>query len=201
MFDRGGAMQTLITLLVFPFILLNVLGWLVAFVWLAILGEWKEIGIGIAASIGMPFLFPLADLPSMGFLFVCSWLTERGFRVAALPFAFLVSLWTNFLVMAWCSLIFFHYARVSGPDTYIPLLLWGYSVAMSPLAYMAKFDGDNPFTALFLFFAQIVYVGLVVCFVIGATIQAAAIFVLVMTLVMPSIALLTGIVTLPRRTA
>jgi hypothetical protein len=194
-------MQALITLLVLPFILLNVLGWLVGFVWLVILGEWKEIGIGIAASIGMPFLFPIADLPSLGFIFVCSWLTERGLRVLALPFAFLASLWTNLLVMAWCSFIFFHYARVSGPENYIPLLLWGYSVAMAPLAYMAKFDADNPFTGFFLFIAQIVYVGLVVCFVIGTSIQAAAIFVLVMTLVMPSIALLMGVITLPRRTS
>jgi len=66
---------------------------------------------------------------------------------------------------------------------------------------MAKFDADNPFTGFFLFIAQIVYVGLVVCFVIGTSIQAAAIFVLVMTLVMPSIALLTGVITLPRRTS
>lgn len=52
----------------------------------------------------------------------------------------------------------------------------------------------TPFTI-----AQILYVGLVTCFVIGTSIKAALIFILVMALIMPSIALLTGIATLPRK--
>ena len=90
-------MQALVTLLILPFMLLNILGSLVAFIWLAILGEWSEIGIGIGASIGMPFLFPIANLPSIGFLTVFAYLSEKDYRILALPFAFLGSLWTNLL--------------------------------------------------------------------------------------------------------
>lgn len=192
-------MQALIALLVLPFMLLNILGALVGFVWLAILGEWKEIGIGIAASIGMPYLFLIVNLPSMGFLFLGTYLMEKDIRVSALPFLFLASLWTNLLVTAWCSGIFFYYARLSAPENFIPLLLWGYSVAMAPLAYMAKFDADNPLTGFYLFIAQILYVGLVACFIIGTSIKAALIFILVVTLIMPSIALLALIANIPRK--
>ena len=192
-------MQAFIALLVLPFTLLNILGWLVAFVWLAILGQWKEIGIGFAASIGMPLLFPIIDLPNTGFMFAYAYLVGKDFRVLALPFAFLASLWSNLLVMAWCSSISFYYARVSDSENYIPLLLWGYSVAMAPLAYMAKFDADNPFTRFFLFIAQILCIGLVVCFVIGTSMKTALIFAIVTALIIPSMTLLTGIATLPRK--
>ena len=158
--------------------------------------EWTEIGIGIAATIGMPFLFRIANLPSTGLMSVFAYLIEKELRVLAPAFGFSASLFNNLLVMSWCSIIFFHYAEVSCRENLLPLLLWGYSVAMLPLAFMAKFDADNRLTSHFLFIAHVLYAVLVASFAMGTSIEAAVVFVLLSALIMPSVGLFLGIATL-----
>jgi len=194
-------MQTLLMLLVIPFMALNLLGWVIALIWLMILGEWGHIGSGILVAALMPFAFAIAMLPGMAFTAGFAYFAEKNFTPLALVLAFLSSVYTHVLVMVWLFFVFFHYARSATDASYIPLLLWGYCVAMGPLVYMAKYDGDNPFTSLLLFLAQVAYVGLVVCFIVGAQVTSALIFLGVLVLLSTTFAMAVGISTIPRRRA
>ncbi|MBI3373091.1 MAG: hypothetical protein HY017_15295 [Betaproteobacteria bacterium] len=182
-----------------PFTMLSTLGWLVAFVWLAILGEWAEIGIGVAATIAMPFLFRIANLPSTGLMSVFDYLVEKEIHVPALALGFFASLFNSLLVMSWCSVVFFHYTDVSCLENLLPLLLWGYGVAMMPLVFMSRFDADNRLTIFFLLIAHILYVALVASFAMGASTEVAVGFVLLSALIMPCVGLFAGMATLSRR--
>lgn len=191
-------MQSLIVLLMLPLALLNVFGGLIAFGWLLFLGEWKYLGIGIVLSIGMPYLFLFVELPSLGFTYIASRLAEKKFRALVLPFTFLATLWTQLVIMLWCFAVVVYFVRAATPDNYIPMLLWGYSVAMAPISYMAKFDGNSASTGFLLLIAQIACVGLIISFIVGATGISMLKLLLALALIMPVIAIITGLAALPR---
>ena len=68
----------------FPIARLGAFGWLAGLAWLAMLGEWAEIGIGIAATAAMPLLFRLASAPSNGLMAVSARCVEKDLSPAAL---------------------------------------------------------------------------------------------------------------------
>ena len=49
-------MEALIAIATLPLLALNLLGGIVGFIWLAVLGEWGHIGAGVGAMILMPDL-------------------------------------------------------------------------------------------------------------------------------------------------
>lgn len=173
--------------------------WLVALAWLAILGQWSAIGMGIAATIAMPLLFRIANIPSAGLMSVFGYLIERGFRSLALASGFSASLFNSLLVMGWCSIVFFHVTEVSCQEDLLPLLLWGYGVAVVPLGFMAKFDAGNRLTSAFLVIAHLLYALLVASFAMEMPAQVALVLVLVSALILPLFGLFAGIATLSRK--
>jgi hypothetical protein len=185
-------MEAILSLLVLPLILLNTFGGIVAFIWLAILGKWSIIGYGIAFMIGMPILFSIAQLPSMGFTLAASWFAEKNWRKLMVVFAFFGVLWTSALVVVWCVLMVFRHVNLTSDTSTIPVLLWGYAVAVGPLGYMASKDGNNPYTAFQMLIAQLLVVGLEASFLADATPLIPLGLVLLALLTMPVWALIVG---------
>ena len=173
-------MEKLVILLMVPLMLLNFFGGIGSGIWLAILGEWWAIGYGVAGllSHGLLSIIMMLGLLLAGPAFV---LIEKGKTFLAFPFLLLSRLYTHAVISAWCMFVFYFFMSRAGQDTFWPLLIWSYGVALGPWMYMAEQDlqgraGDA--SAMILFFAQIAYivVALVVVFGSAARIDLAIIF-------------------------
>lgn len=185
-------MQTFILVVTIPLLLLNMLGGIVAFLWLAVLGEWGVIGYGILLAAVMPIGFALAQLPGMLPTLLGAWFMEKNWRLPAIVCVFLASLWTSALLVIWCVMIANKYVHLVTDETRIPILLWGYSVALAPLGYMASKERDNAFTGLQTLLAQLFFIALVVCWAVDAGPIAYIVCAGIMLLTFPLFALVMG---------
>lgn len=185
-------MTSLIFLLTFPLMLLNSVGCLVAIIWLALLGEWSVIGYGLLFIVGMPFLFTLADLPGTLPMWIGLKLQERYWRIPALAFLFLSSLWTSALIVIWCSIHAHKYIHLGAGTNLVPMFLWGYTVATAPLSYMAIRDRQNVFTGLHTILAQLYFLALVVCWTVNGSPTAYGVLAGVALLTFPLLGLALG---------
>lgn len=186
-------MQSLITLLAIPLILLNTLGGIVAFIWLAILGHWSAIGYGILFVIGMPWLFSIAQLPGIVTTLAAAWFHERHWRIPAIGCIFITSLWTSILIVAWCSIIVFRHVHLISEGDQVPMLLWGYTVALAPLSYMASKEPDNIFTGLQILLAQLFVIGIIGCWVVSASLTIYVVLFAITLFAFPVLTLAFGI--------
>lgn len=116
----------------FIFILLstiNLLGTIVSGVWLAILGEWKIIGIGIASVLSASFVITLAIVPGSLFKFIGTRIQEKGLTWTGFAVESIFSLYQSFLVFLTGIGSFYYFTNVSTEENAIPMLLWSHSVA------------------------------------------------------------------------
>ncbi len=185
-------MEALIAIATLPILVLNLLGGIVGFIWLAVLGQWGHIGAGVGAMILMPMLFGIAQLPGMGAALLASWCADRGWRLPAIACIFLASLWTSFLIAAWCILVAAKSVHDITANNKIPILLWGYAVAVGPLGYMAGKERDNAFTGLQTLLAQVFYVSLIACWAFDGTFGTYLVFTAIMLLTFPALSLFMG---------
>ena len=186
-------MESLIAIATLPLIALNAFSGLIGLVWLAVLGQWGHIGAGVGGMILMPMLFSIAQLPGMGAALLASWCAERGWHLAATACVFLSSLWTSLLIAAWCILVAMVSIHDIDSSNRIPILLWGYAVAVGPLGYMAGKERDNVFTGLQTILAQVFYVSLIACWALQATPSMYLIFTAIMVFSFPALALAMGL--------
>jgi hypothetical protein len=128
-------------------------------IWLAILGDWKSIFVGIAISIGMPFAFTIVTLPSAGLGMILFGLINKGQKAPAAILGFINMIYTNVVIAIWVVMVFGYFLERAGGRSIIPYLLWGYGTMMAPLSYMASKDGPegSPANTLALTFAQLCY--------------------------------------------
>lgn len=125
-------------------IVVNLLGGLIAGIWLAALGEWRTIFLGFAFSIAMPWAWMIASLPTMALAGIMMGKSDRD--PDAPPSLMLIvpgALYTNSLICAWVLFVFWFFEKRIDDNTAAPFLLWAYSTAMSPLAYMASKERDG----------------------------------------------------------
>ena len=80
------------------------------------------------------------------------------------PLFWLFALLTNFynfaLITVWCVAIMWYFAGKSNQDSYIPMMIWSYGVALAPwmwLAQKAQQSGGGGGEMISLFFAQLAY--------------------------------------------
>jgi len=180
-------MQALITVLMLPLLILNMLGGIASGIWLAILGEWWAIGYGLLAFFASAFVLSFVLLPGVVFAGPAAMLAERGRNILALPFVFLGGLYVYAVVTAWCVLVFYFFMRHANADNHLPLLIWSYGVATGPWSFLASKEsqggGDAGVGANFAtFFAQVAYVvmGLVFLFTRANLLELATVFAAVM---------------------
>jgi len=125
-------------------IVVNLLGGLIAGIWLAVLGEWRTIFLGFAFSFAMPWAWMIASLPTMALAGMMMGKADLA-PDASPPLTLIVpgALYTNSLICAWVLLCFWFFTNRIDDNSSVPFLLWAYSTAMSPLAYMASKERDG----------------------------------------------------------
>lgn len=173
-------MQALVVVLMVPLMLLNFFGGIGSGIWLAILGEWWAIGYGLLGLFSH-FLLSIVMAPGLFFAVPAAGLVEKGKRFLALPFILLSQLYTYAVITAWCMFVFYIFMSRANQETFWPLLIWSYGVALGPWMYMAQKEqqsGTGDFSAMTTFFAQVAYivVALVVILGSGSLIDLAVIF-------------------------
>lgn len=156
-----NALMGLITALSIPLMILNMLGGIVAGIWLAILGEWGTIGYGIAAFFVSSFALGLVLMPTMLLAAPAAYCAERGNTVGLLCFGSLASLYTIGVITVWCCGVLFFFLKDATHASLIPTLIWSYGVATGPWAYMASKEqqgGSGFASTMATFLAELAYV-------------------------------------------
>ena len=155
------AILMLFTVLGIPLTILNMLGGVVSGVWPAILGEWGSIGYGVLAMIFSGFVLGIALMPSLLFAAPAAYFPEKGIVFLFYIFAFFSSIYVVALMTAWCRAVLYFFAMRATSDTWIPILIWSYGVALGPWQWMAQKDaqgGGGEASMATTFFAQVGYV-------------------------------------------
>lgn len=142
-------MQMLVTFLLFPLMLLNILGrpakvlglfgGIVSGTELAVLGEWRAILIGVLMSLfahcGILILFGIAGMLAGGL-----GLNKLGKELDKDEPTFLFMVFclacTLLIVGAWCLLVFHFFLSHADAETVGPSLMWSYGAVLGPLMYM-----------------------------------------------------------------
>jgi len=154
-----NAFAKLATVLSVPLGLINMLGGIVAGIWLAILSEWGIIGYGIAALFVSGIGLGIAMMPGLLFAAPAAALHEKGNKIGFYIFGFLGALYTIAILTVWCIAVLFFFAKQANADSIIPILIWSYGVATGPIAWMAQkeMQGGNEYSMISTFFAQVAY--------------------------------------------
>ena len=139
-------------------LILNVISGITGGIWLAILGHWWSIGIGIGFAVVMPWIYSLLSLPSTGLAFIVGFFAERGSKTFTGLLGLLASLYQYALIAAWNISVFLFFMDRADEKSVIPYLFWCFSTVMAPLSYMAKNEPPESFgTWLGLFFTEVSY--------------------------------------------
>ena len=163
-------MEKLVMLLMVPLMLLNFFGGISSGIWLAILGEWWAIGYGVAGLLS-PFLLAIIMMPGLLLAEPAVVLIDKGKTFLAFSFLLLSQLYTYAVINAWCMFVFYFFMHQAGQDTFWPLLIWSYGVALAPWMYMTQKEqqgGTGDASAMTTFFAQVAYIVVVLVVVFGS---------------------------------
>lgn len=156
-------MQLLVMLLIAPLFILNMVGGIGAGIWLAILGQWSSLGIGIVAMLASHFLLGLLMMPGLALGAPAIYFANKGWSLVAAPFLLLTQAYTYVLIGGWCLLVFSFFMGKANAASFWPFLIWSYSVALAPWVYMAQQErrsgGGGP-AAFTMTFAQIGYIAM-----------------------------------------
>ncbi|MGO9612224.1 MAG: hypothetical protein ACLPX5_04230 [Dissulfurispiraceae bacterium] len=174
-------LQGSIIALCLPFAYLDLLGGIVAGIWLGILGRWGTIGIGLLFYFTAIFLINRAMRPTRLLAPPVVYCAKKGKTCELIFFSALSNLFVITVMTAWCCGVLFMFVKDTAGGSLIPLLIWSYGVATGPWAYMASMDQDagrGPGTVITTFLAQIAYVimFLMVIFSTITSIQALKVF-------------------------
>jgi hypothetical protein len=149
-------MQAIFSLLVVPIAILNFGGGIVGAIWLAVLGQWSLIGIGLAAAIFSTMLIGIVLMPGFIFAAPAAIAFDKGHYFVGVLLGTVSALWTYIVIVAWCVLAFGFVVDQHRSGTILPYLLWAYSVSTGPWTYMAQREAaadPNSFSPLTAFFA------------------------------------------------
>lgn len=158
------ALENMMGVFTVVLILFNALGGIVAGIWLAILGEWGFIGYGLMFSIGGVLLISFAMLPGLLLAGPALLFEKKGIKIGSYFFGFLSIVYTFAVLTAWCLFILYSFVGHIHDGSVIPWLLWSYSVATGPIAYLAQKDlqSGNEYAGLAPFFTQIAFVLIII---------------------------------------
>ncbi len=163
--------EKLIALFTLPIMVLNFVGGLVGGIWLAFLGEWRLIGIGIAMLFTSHMV--LGILIMIGFPLAALGLKMmKKFKPIGLLLGFLGQFYTNLLILLTCGIAYFLCISFFSSDSviaFIPYLLWSWGMALGPWQYMASKEPDNEFSGFTIFVAAAFYLLFLVSLFINST--------------------------------
>lgn len=152
-------LSKIIQALAIPIMILNSGGGLVGGVWLAFLGEWKLIIIGIVLLFVSHWLLALLMMPGLLLSGVALKFGEKN-KFLLYLFGFFSQFYTNVLMVATCVFAFLlcsSFYKGTVGLSYIPYLLWSWGMALGPWAYFASKEPENEFSTVTIFSASIFY--------------------------------------------
>jgi hypothetical protein len=182
-------MKRLIEWFSLPVLFLNLFGGIIAGIWLAILGEWKLIGIGIGLMIFSTYFLSMLLMPGLLLLPIASALRKKRNSLVYVV-GYFSQLWTNLVIVVSCAVAFLICVRFydgSGKTVLIPYLLWSWGMALGPWQSMASSEKDNEFTIMTLLCATFCYMVFLFSLFLGGLFPTAAIalFLLLQLIVLP----------------
>lgn len=174
------AINGLISALSIPLMILNLLGGIVAGIWLAILGQWGTIGIGILVFFISTSILSFVIAPTILLAAPAAYCAEKGKTVGMVFFGAISNLYILAVVTIWCCGILFLFVRDATASNLIPKLLWSYGLATGPWAYMASKDAQGGEGAGFAslsatFLAQLAYLTIMILVIFTAITVLSAI--------------------------
>ena len=152
-------LTNLIGILTIPIMILNFGGGIIGGIWLAILGEWKLLGIGIALLFTAHWFLSLLMMPVMLISGIAMHFEKKS-KFLLYLFGFFSQIYTNALIIDTCVFAFFMCSKFYRGDIgvgYIPYLLWSWGMALGPWQFFASKEPDNEFSAITLLSASIFY--------------------------------------------
>ena len=153
-------MDKILSFAIFPILLLNAFGAIVAGVWLGFLGEWRLIGYGIAAMLLGNVFIGILLMPGIVFVGPSSFLIHRGYSLPGHILGFFGFAYTQIILALWCIAVLLLFLENTDYGSLIPILLWSYAAATGPITYMAQKETNagNEFSGISSFFLQIAFV-------------------------------------------
>jgi hypothetical protein len=136
------ALMGLITALSFPLMVLNMLGGITSGIWLAVLRDWRTLGLGIGFFFVSTLILGFALMPSLLLAAPAAYFAEKGRMLGLVFFGILSSLYSLALITIWCCGVLFLFMRDANTANIVPRLIWSYGVATGPLGYMASKEQD-----------------------------------------------------------
>lgn len=143
--------------LLIPILLLDFLGGIIGFIWLATMGEWGIIIGGVIYMIIGAFVVSLLLIPSLILVAPITYFAKKE-NIAGTAFFGLLSVsYVAIIIYYTCAWIFQAYTgSVPAGNSILPYLLWSYAIATAPWAYMASKEGEESTgTFMALFFSKL----------------------------------------------
>ena len=154
-------LASIFMLIQIPLMVLNLLGAVVAFIWLVCLGQWRIIAIGIGSFFGATTLIGIALAPGL-LLLPLAMATENRSRVWIFMLIGLSQAYTTAVIIGWCASVLY-YARILATIAHaLPVWLWSYEIVTGPWAYMSSREqhsnsrSNSVFHVLFLSIAYVI---------------------------------------------
>jgi hypothetical protein len=150
----------IIEILSLPIMLLNIGGGIIGGIWLAVLGEWSLIGIGVLLLFTSHWILSILMMPSLAIAGIAMHFYGRKNYFWGHLFGFISQLYTNILIVGTCVFAFFLCSSFYTGDIgfgYIPYLLWSWGMALGPWQFFASKEPDNEFSAITLLSASVFY--------------------------------------------
>jgi hypothetical protein len=172
----------ILTLLCVPIVILNLLGGLISAIWLAVLGNWRTIGIGIGLMILSGSILRIVLMPAILLIAPTPYFARKRSMLLVRAFTFLGSLYITTVFALWCAGVLLFFVNMTTDKSIIPVLIWSYVVAIGPLVILTNKEvqaGGGESSIIFTVFTQLGY--------------AATILVVVLTGVFSLIPLILGI--------
>lgn len=143
--------------LLVPILLLDFLGGIIGFIWLATLSEWGIIIGGIIYMVIGAFVVSLLLIPSLILIAPITYFSKKENVVGIAFFGLLSVSYVAVIIYFTCAWIFQAYtSSIPAGNPIIPYLLWSYAIATAPWAYMAsKEDKEATGTFMALFFSKL----------------------------------------------
>ncbi len=157
----AGGLSSVLSVLGMGFIALNMLGGVVSGLWLAFLGKWGAIGLGLAGIFISHIVISIALMPSFDLGAGGAAAANRGSRWGMLFFGLLSNVYIAAIFTVWCMGILLVFVSMADNRSLIPMLIWSYGVALGPWQFLASKDaqaGTGGGSAQTTFFGQAAFV-------------------------------------------
>jgi hypothetical protein len=142
-----------------PIMILNMAGGIIGGICLAILGEWRLIGIGLLFLFTFHWILAIllmVNLPIAGIAVYC----YKRKSILGHLFGFISQLYINILIVGTCVFAFYicssFYKGYIGFG-FLPYLLWSWGMALGDWQYLASSEPDNEFAVITIFSASVFY--------------------------------------------